>query len=662
MKMKKAYSIIYILAFFITLSANAAAASNAAAPAAKDVTISNKDVQIKISANMDASVYSLRGSMPAGVLLLKTSLLNEFTARGQKNFNQFRLAGVKKNQKVTDPKFSGCRRHDLTFISADKMAEVILTFYVPEKQTNAVLCFTSIKNLSKSELQVEKIVSSSFTIDAKGFGEDSSFKFWSFQGGSYSHRPDWIMPLNKTYYRENFQGMNAPDYGGGIPVVDLWTKSQGVAFASLSMQPEQISLPVRVLEDGKVSFQIKDSVLHTIKPGEMFHQVPYAIIVHKGDYYNALKTYSSLMQMQGLSFARTPKGGFETEWCAWGYERNFNKEQILQSLEKVKSLGLNWVTIDDGWQNADGDWKIDKRKFPGGEQEFIDMIKTIHSYSFKVRLWWVPFETHDSIYNVKNYPARMTEYGMKFQSAIAIDHPDWFLLNKDQSRVQVSWWNSYLICPAYQPVREHFKEFAKRAIKDWGVDGFKIDGQNFNAVPPCYNPAHRHADPQDASRAVPLFFKDIYQTATALNPDVVIQLCPCGDNFSIYNLPYTNQTVASDPLSSWQVRTKGKTFKALYGKETAYSGDHVELTNRRWDAATQKFQPYTMEDFASTIGIGGVPSTKFTVSTVAQSDSSLILTAEKELYWKKWLSIYKNEKLSLGDYINLYDGSERKCQ
>ena len=44
-------------------------------------------------------------------------------------------------------------------------------------------------------------------------------------------------------------------------------------------------------------------------------------------------------------------------------------------------------------------------------------------------------------------------------------------------------------------------------------------------------------------------------------------------------MPYMNQAVASDPKSSWQVRHKGKTIKALMGPSAAYAGDHVELSD-----------------------------------------------------------------------------------
>jgi len=171
-----------------------------------------------------------------------------------------------------------------------------------------------------------------------------------------------------------------------------------------------------------------------------------------------------------------------------------------------------------------------------------------------------PFTASDSIYSAANYPDRLNEFGMTIQSKIAKQHSNWFSLDKNKNRYQVSWWNSYQLCPALKEVRDYFKSFIVKAIKDWGVDGFKIDGQNLNLAPPCYNPEHHHSSPYDASRATAIFFKEIYEIAKSIKPDFLIQICPCGTNYSVYNLPYVDQVVASDPLNSWQVRVKGKTF------------------------------------------------------------------------------------------------------
>jgi hypothetical protein len=134
--------------------------------------------------------------------------------------------------------------------------------------------------------------------------------------------------------------------------------------------------------------------------------------------------------------------------------------------------------------------------------------------------------------------------------------------------------------------------------------------------------------------------RDIYRS---IKPDALVEWCPCGTAFNVYTLPNLNMSVASDPHNSWQVRTKGKTLKALHGDATAYFGDHVELSDGR-------------QDFASTVGVGGVVGTQFTWPTGSGRNNRLDLTAEKEQIWQKWISLYNEKRLSQGEYRgDLYD-------
>jgi alpha-galactosidase len=104
-----------------------------------------------------------------------------------------------------------------------------------------------------------------------------------------------------------------------------------------------------------------------------------------------------------------------------------------------------------------------------------------------------------------------------------------------------------------------------------------------------------------------------------------------------------NQAVASDPESSWQVRHKGKTIKALMGPSAAYAGDHVELSDNG-------------NDFASTVGIGAVVSTKFTWPQDTTPANGFFLTAQREAEWRRWIALYREKKLPEGRYRGeLYD-------
>jgi alpha-galactosidase len=290
----------------------------------------------------------------------------------------------------------------------------------------------------------------------------------------------------------------------------------------------------------------------------------------------------------------------------------------------VRELGLEWVVLDDGWQNAEGDWYVLEEKFPGGEKGMTRFVQRLHDEGFKAKLWWAPMAVDPG-------------------TELSEEHPDYLLLNEDGSTQRISWWDADYLCPAYGPVQDYTVALVKKIIGEWGYDGLKIDGQHLNGAPPCYNEAHNHKDPKEAVEAVPEFFRLIHEAATGIKPNAVVEICPCGATFSFYNLPVMNQAVSSDPESSWQIRLKGKTTKALMGPSAPYYGDHVELSD---DGI----------DFASTVGIGGVVGTKFTWPEGAKEGSRYDLTPEREREWRKWLGIYSELQLPLGTYRGeLYD-------
>jgi alpha-galactosidase len=102
-------------------------------------------------------------------------------------------------------------------------------------------------------------------------------------------------------------------------------------------------------------------------------------------------------------------------------------------------------------------------------------------------------------------------------------------------------------------------------------------------------------------------------------------------------------SVASDPTSSFQVRSKGKTLKGLMGDNVPFFGDHVELSDGG-------------NDFASTVGVGGVVGTQFVLPSLIAKRGKSDLTPAREKEFEKWLRIYREKMLSRGQYLGqLYD-------
>ena len=190
---------------------------------------------------------------------------------------------------------------------------------------------------------------------------------------------------------------------------------------------------------------------------------------------------------------------------------------------------------------------------------------------------------------------------------------------------------------------EYHKALVRKILVDWGFDGLKLDGQHMNGVPACYNPAHHHHRPEDSVEALPDFFREIYETAQKVKPGSLVEFCPCGTAYSFFTMPHFNMSVASDPGSSFQVRSKAKTLKALMGDSIPYFGDHVELSDGG-------------DDFASTIGVGGVVGTQFVLPALAEKRSKSDLTPAREKAFERWLRIYREKVLSQGQYLGqLYD-------
>jgi alpha-galactosidase len=100
-----------------------------------------------------------------------------------------------------------------------------------------------------------------------------------------------------------------------------------------------------------------------------------------------------------------------------------------------------------------------------------------------------------------------------------------------------------------------------------------------------------------------------------------------------------------------QVRRRIKMYKALLGPESAVYGDHVELS-----AMTKTGNDWREhgDDFASTIGAGGVVGTKFVWPDPGPKFKDVNLTAAKEARWKKWIGLYNQKMLSKGEFRDLY--------
>ncbi|MBW7997341.1 MAG: alpha-galactosidase [Candidatus Glassbacteria bacterium] len=509
-------------------------------------------------------------------------------------------------------------------------AEVSLTFY--EKFPQTVITRAVFRNRGEQRLEISEIVSNHFRLDRRKLEPGAlAWDFASYQGASTRWGSDYsLIRLTADYERRNFMGFteisNRIFSGGGTPLVDIWAPETGLAIASAETAQEWISLPVRTAADGLVDISIsqvpepglgQDNIL---EPGESVSTIRGAVIVHKLDFFDPLRTYANLLRAQGVEIPMdSPPPTFEPYWKSWGLRFDFTLEQIYKSLEDLRRVGISWANLDDGWFTWYGDWDVNPApgKFPGGEDDMRAFVDSVHGAGFKTSLWWYP-------------------QGVSPESDLTREHPDWLVVDRN-SRRPLSGRGLYYLCPVYRPCIDFIVGQVERIMGDWDYDGLYLDTRDLGGTPPCFNPAHEHGSPLESFRGQPEFYKAIYEAALKSKPEAPVEMCICAMPHDPFKMPYYNVANSSDPINLLQVRRRIKVEKAYRGTSFAV-GDCYQVPMDEWTGFS------VPESFESAVGTGAQVTTFFTDLTPGQEKS-----------WKRWVGIYRDKGLAWSEYLNLYD-------
>jgi alpha-galactosidase len=529
--------------------------------------------------------------------------------------------------------------------SASTSLEETLTLEVYDDFPALALLSASLRNAGEKDVTLDSISLQRHRLNAqRSDAQAAPHEMWSFFGSSLKWGKDDVLPVPAKFSQENPFGApvdvegDLGRVGGGIPVVAFWTRNVGEAIGHIETLPLVLSIPVETTKDGRVAAAVRLPAKRTLKTGEVYSTPRTFLAIYKGDYYEPLSAWSNAVEREGLARPTNNEENYAVSWCGWGYESDVTPKQMLATIPKLKELGIHWATLDDRWFNNYGDWKPRTDTFPGDAIQ--KMASDFHAQGFKLQLWWLPLAVEDGH---NGYG------GHKFTvSDVVKEHPDWLVLDNNGKPARMTR-NLATLCPAVPEVQAYYKELTERFIREWGFDGHKLD--NIYATPPCYNPKHHHKSPLDSVYAMGEVYKTIFETTRALKPDSVTQSCPCGTPPSLAWFRYMDQAVTADPVGSVQVRRRIKMYKALLGPRAAIYGDHVELTRIIGEGDQEQDLG---DDFASTLGTGGVLGTKFTWPDYGPKLKNVYLKPDKEAHWKKWIGLYNEKMLSKGNFRDLY--------
>jgi len=509
--------------------------------------------------------------------------------------------------------------------------EKTLSIELYEKIPNAAITYAEYKNLSDTEIPIDKVVNASYTVDRKLIDPTKeSYDFSLFQGCGVDWGINYCnIKMDSSYSATNFMGItvaNRDPPGGGIPVLDLWGKEMGMGIAHISTKPEFVNLPIQTLPDGRVQFSIEEPYSQqyekiSLASGEVYSTIKNIVVVHSLDYFDVLRTYAEYLNAQGIkTFKETPATVPNAYWKTWGYELDFKLSDIYAKVEEFKELGIEMVVLDDGWFSNYGDWEPNtgKDKFPEGRKSLTKFVDDMHHEGLKVGIWWCPLiaEPH---------------------SDVAKAHPDWFMHQSDGAPYIMQDPKSYFLCPDYEPVLKFWEEQIEKLYITFDLDFIYHDWANLIEVPPCYNPEHKHESPLSPYWNMAEQYQRMFDKAQAIKPGYAIEMCECGRPHDPYKMPYYNITNASDANTKTQVREKLKVEKALNGSKAYFNPSYI-LPESKEDWG---YDPCEIDEC---VAMGGYFETYYTE-----------LSPEKKKEWLKWLKIYRDEEIYKGEYLNLYD-------
>lgn len=141
-------------------------------------------------------------------------------------------------------------------------------------------------------------------------------------------------------------------------------------------------------------------------------------------------------------------------WTSWyNYYNAVTQKDVLDNLEAFRSRGLpiDIFQIDDGYQEAVGDWLRVNGKFPDGMRYVADKIKEC---GYKAGLWLAPLVCEK-------------------KSQIYKQHPDWVVAKAGFNPL---WSGVFYVLDFYnEGVRDYLRKVFDTVFNEWHYDMVKLD-------------------------------------------------------------------------------------------------------------------------------------------------------------------------------------------
>jgi len=300
-------------------------------------------------------------------------------------------------------------------------------------------------------------------------------------GGAMYYDAGMIHDLDKEYVKPEPYG----DTKGGVchdsvlyknspPVESWWNiavfrgyKDESLLAGYLSSNNSLGRIMLKKDNDAQLSI-VAESVFSPgfiLGKSEQISSDKFAIILNN-DPYSSLDLYASLMSEEITKPAPSVVNG----WCNWFYTMDsFDENEILLNArfaaQELKPYGLEYIQIDEGFQNSHGDWQGNSR-FPHGLKWLCKKIKDL---GLRPGIWIAPFVISEN-------------------SAVFREHPEWLIRDDNGNPLRIGPWPSvntdwyrdenpkrYCLDISQPGAEKWYTDLIDTIANNWGFEMIKVD-------------------------------------------------------------------------------------------------------------------------------------------------------------------------------------------
>lgn len=318
--------------------------------------------------------------------------------------------------------------------------------------------------------------------------------------------------------QDNLNGMfDKQKLGSGNLINDAMQGTKGVfnfpieaddfKFIGISSQilNENINVSVDVLRGGYLDGEIIDP------------EHPYATVWTATGFYSGNELEEGKQMIRNYLFnqiceksaSRIPEFYYNT----WGMQRQdktkplrdiLTYERVFEEIEYAAELGVDIFVLDDGWENRQGEWFPNSKRFPEG---LAPIKKRLDEHGLKMGLWYSPMGIDSTTQRYKDYS-------------------DWVIKDSEENPITAQWEH-----PAFDFVGGFFKVFIADCKKmiDEGCRFMKWDAINtfYSSLPNLEHGSDKYSKEEIRARyeyLLPIYVVRAMEILTDYEPELIIEM------------------------------------------------------------------------------------------------------------------------------------------